>query len=105
MRDRYPQDQRGAGNVERERPQPPVVEAAAPPEASPPPTASPPPAAPPRNEGGPRRRERFAPTHEQPEFLRRPVRRPRREANGSDTSEANGAAEPGDPGNQDKNSA
>lgn len=35
-----------------------------------------------RQEGGPRRRERFAqtPQHEQPEFLRRPVRRPRRES-------------------------
>ena len=35
------------------------------------------------------RRERFAQSHEQPEFLRRPVRRPRREGNGSST-EANG---------------
>jgi hypothetical protein len=47
-------------------------------------------------EGGPqqpspegRRRDRFQPTHEQPEFLRRPVRRPRREGNGTPT-EANG---------------
>jgi hypothetical protein len=35
------------------------------------------------------RRERFVQTHEQPEFLRRPVRRPRRESNGAQT-EANG---------------
>jgi Domain of unknown function (DUF4167) len=39
-----------------------------------------------------RRRERFTPTHEQPEFLRRPVRRPRRESNGP-SSETNGVAE------------
>ncbi len=45
----------------------------------------------PATEGQPRRRERFTPTHEQPEFLRRPVRRPRREAtNGAET---NGVAE------------
>jgi hypothetical protein len=38
------------------------------------------------------RRERFVPpTHEQPEFLRRPVRRPRREGNGAPPEEANGA--------------
>lgn len=39
-------------------------------------------------EGQPRRRERFAQSHEQPEFLRRPVRRPRREsaAAGSETN-------------------
>jgi Domain of unknown function (DUF4167) len=43
-------------------------------------------------EGQSRRRERFTPTHEQPEFLRRPVRRPRREGNGT-PSEANGVAE------------
>ena len=39
----------------------------------------------------PRRRERFVQTHEQPEFLRRPVRRPRREGNGAQ-ADANGAA-------------
>jgi hypothetical protein len=39
-----------------------------------------------------RRRERFPQTHEQPEFLRRPVRRPRREGNGG-PGDANGAAE------------
>lgn len=41
------------------------------------------PAPAPRSEGGPRRRERYAAPqqgHEQPEFLRRPVRRTRREA-------------------------
>jgi hypothetical protein len=34
---------------------------------------------------GPRRRERFAEAHDQPEFLRRPVRRPRREGAGQET--------------------
>jgi hypothetical protein len=99
MRDRYVQEHRG-GNGERERPQspPPPVETPAPVEASQPPQA-------PRGDNPPRRRERFAQSHEQPEFLRRPVRRPRREANGGDTSEANGAAEPGGADNQDKNSA
>ena len=39
------------------------------------------PIAPPRAEAAaPRRRERFGPGNEQPDFLRRPVRRPRREA-------------------------
>ena len=43
-------------------------------------------------EGQTRRRERFTPTHEQPEFLRRPVRRPRREGgNGAESN--NGATE------------
>lgn len=47
----------------------------------------------PRAEAPTRRRERFvASTQEQPEFLRRPVRRPRREANGGSAGEANGAA-------------
>lgn len=47
----------------------------------------------PRAEASPRRRDRFAASaHEQPEFLRRPVRRPRREANGGSAGEANGAA-------------
>jgi len=36
-------------------------------------------------EGQSPRRERFAQGHEQPEFLRRPVRRPRREGNGGST--------------------
>lgn len=46
---------------------------------------------PPRAEPSPRRRDRFAAAaHEQPEFLRRPVRRPRRDANGGGASEANG---------------
>ncbi|MGE8941029.1 DUF4167 domain-containing protein [Leptospira interrogans] len=50
--------------------------------------------APARTDTPPRRRERFAASnHEQPEFLRRPVRRPRREAAASeDTAVANGAA-------------
>ncbi len=42
-------------------------------------------------EGQPRRRERFAEAHEQPEFLRRPVRRPRRESEAR-SSIANGGA-------------
>ncbi len=46
----------------------------------------------PAPEGQTRRRERFTPAHEQPEFLRRPVRRPRREGNGAQ-SDANGVAE------------
>jgi Domain of unknown function (DUF4167) len=106
MRDRYPQEHR-AGNIEREpreprererpQPAPPVAEVSAPVESS-----SPPPA--PRNDSPPpRRRERIVQPHEQPEFLRRPVRRPRREANGGDTSEASGAAEAGEAGNQEKN--
>jgi len=41
-------------------------------------------------DGQVRRRERFAQTHEQPEFLRRPVRRPRREDGGQ--GDANGGA-------------
>jgi len=45
----------------------------------------------PSPEGQTRRRERFTPTHEQPEFLRRPVRRPRREA--TNGAEANSVTE------------
>lgn len=40
-------------------------------------------------EGQSSRGERFAESHEQPEFLRRPVRRPRRDSNGG-SSETNG---------------
>jgi hypothetical protein len=47
----------------------------------------------PSPEGQMRRRDRFPPTHEQPEFLRRPVRRPRREGNGA-PGEANGGGVP-----------
>ncbi len=50
----------------------------------------------PSPEGQARRRERFTPTHEQPEFLRRPVRRPRREGNGA-PADANGVAEETEP--------
>jgi hypothetical protein len=54
----------------------------------------------------PRRRERFVETqHEQPEFLRRPVRRPRREAaaSASEGDEAKPATRGGDvePGSKD----
>ncbi|MGI9403131.1 MAG: DUF4167 domain-containing protein [Hyphomicrobium sp.] len=44
---------------------------------------------PPAAESQSPRSERFAQSHEQPEFLRRPVRRPRRDGNGGST-EANG---------------
>lgn len=51
------------------------------------------PAPQPRAEAPQRRRDRFAASaHEQPEFLRRPVRRPRRETNGGAPAETNGAA-------------
>jgi hypothetical protein len=46
---------------------------------------------PPSAEGQSSGREGFAEGHEQPEFLRRPVRRPRRDSNGGST-EANGGA-------------
>jgi len=46
---------------------------------------------PPAAEGQSSRGESFAESHEQPEFLRRPVRRPRRDSNGGST-EANGGA-------------
>lgn len=46
-----------------------------------------------RAEGAaPRRRERFQPQHEQPEFLRRPVRRPRREVAPVDGVEGDGGS-------------
>jgi len=50
---------------------------------------------PPAAEGQSPRREGFAQGHEQPEFLRRPVRRPRRDGNGG-SAEANGGAVPDD---------
>ena len=46
---------------------------------------------PPAAEGQSSRGESFAESHEQPEFLRRPVRRPRRDSNGGSTK-ANGGA-------------
>lgn len=102
--DRYGAESRGHGN---ERPhaseRPPISERQ--PSAERPPMAERPPhrdrqvqpaaaveqpaetfSPPPRNDAQPRRRERYQPPqnvqNEQPEFLRRPVRRPRREANG-----------------------
>ncbi len=46
----------------------------------------------PRSETSQRRRDRFASSmQEQPEFLRRPVRRARREANGGSSDQSNGA--------------
>lgn len=81
--DRQPQQARPAQQPQpiQQQPQPaeqPVVE----------------PAPQPRSEAPSRRRDRFAASaHEQPEFLRRPVRRPRRDANGgAAATEANGAA-------------
>jgi hypothetical protein len=55
----------------------------------------------PRSESVQRRRERFANTlQEQPEFLRRPVRRTRREANGGSSDESEGASASGDASDQ-----
>jgi len=51
-------------------------------------------APPPPQEAQPRRRERFVPQHEQPEFLRRPVRRPRREGASEDQAGETGDAAP-----------
>jgi hypothetical protein len=59
----------------------------------------------PRGEGQQRRRERFAPSNEQPEFLRRSVRRPRRESEGEgETAEASGGSGKGNDTNLDKSS-
>jgi hypothetical protein len=59
-----------------------------------PPTEAPP-SEQPRADQPPRRRERFGQAQEQPEFLRRPIRRVRRESNG------NGGATPDDEGSGD----
>jgi hypothetical protein len=78
---------------ERERPQPDVTAAETAPGDQP------------RGEGLQRRRERFAHANEQPEFLRRSVRRPRRESDGGDeTLEAAGAPEKQNGDNLDKSS-
>jgi hypothetical protein len=77
---------------ERERPQPEVTTTDAAPSEQP------------RGEGLQRRRERFAPTNEQPEFLRRSVRRPRREADGGDETPASDAGSDKENGNLDKSS-
>jgi hypothetical protein len=80
---------------ERERPQPEgsAVEAG--------------PGGPPRGEGQQqRRRERFGHTNDQPEFLRRSVRRPRRDSDGDgETSEPVGGADMDNGDNLDKSSA
>ncbi len=47
----------------------------------------------PSPDGQQRRRERFGQSHEQPEFLRRPVRRPRREGNGAPETNGDAVAE------------
>jgi hypothetical protein len=57
---------------------------------------------PPRADNPGRRRERFGPGNEQPEFLRRPVRRPRRDAGNGDGEEA---VEAGRDESQDKTPA
>ena len=56
-----------------------------------------PPQQPPTQDNQMRRRERFPQTHEQPEFLRRPVRRPRREGNGPGEPNGNTGGGPEDP--------
>ncbi len=53
-------------------------------------------ATPPVRESGPRRRERFGLSPDQPEFLRRPVRRPRREPDAEFGAEPPAAAPPVD---------
>jgi hypothetical protein len=84
-RDRHNDRERGERQAfdSRPQPQPERPEPAA--DAGPPQQEQPPPA--------PRRRERFQPqqTHEQPEFLRRPVRRARNEEETPDST-ANGNA-------------
>ncbi len=112
--DRFGADMRGAGSErthsgerapmsERQPPgdRPPMTERAAQHERPVPPAAAEQPAEnfapPPRHDAPPRRRERYQPPqrseHEQPEFLRRPVRRPRREAGGAEP-ETGAASEP-----------
>lgn len=90
-RDRQPQEQRQPQEMRQppqERgldPQPAIEGAAAPPS---------------RTDNPGRRRERFGPGNEQPEFLRRPVRRPRREAGNGDGDDVVEASR--DEGSQDK---
>jgi len=91
MRERY-HEPRGAQNGERPAP---VMQPQAQPQPSEQPVVEAPQPAPRAADAPPRRRERFAASnHEQPEFLRRPVRRPRRETPppSDDTGVANGAA-------------
>jgi hypothetical protein len=94
-RDRHNDRERGDRQAFESRPQPqpqperpePVADAGPPPQQEPPPAPAP----------APRRRERFQAqqTHEQPEFLRRPVRRARNEDETPDTNtNANGKEEP-----------
>jgi hypothetical protein len=64
------------------------------------------PGAQPRGEGQQRRRERFAAGNDQPEFLRRSVRRPRREGDAEgETTEPVGGADKANGDNLDKSSA
>jgi hypothetical protein len=61
-----------------------------------------------RGEGQQRRRERFSPGNDQPEFLRRSVRRPRRDGDGDgdgEASESIGGADKDNGENLDKSSA
>jgi hypothetical protein len=86
-RDRHNDRERGDRQGFESRPQPP------PERAEPAADAAPPPATAPAEQQPPRRRERFQPqqAHEQPEFLRRPVRRSRNE---EETPDANAKDEP-----------
>ena len=87
--DRRDREDRGERHDAQPRPRPEPVEASAPQPAIEAPFQQP-------------RRERFSQQpHEQPEFLRRPVRRPRREANGAAAQEANGAAPAADEGERE----
>lgn len=82
MRERYQESRNGAGLERNGQAQPQAAEQQAD-EAAPQPRA----------EAPPRRRERFGGAgQEQPEFLKRPVRRSRRDAANGGASEANGAA-------------
>jgi hypothetical protein len=47
-----------------------------------------------RDERGPRRRDQFGQSHEQPEFLRRPVRRTKRETSGDEDAPVRDEAGP-----------
>jgi hypothetical protein len=93
-RERFNAEPREPFARERERPQPEVPAAEAGPGGQP------------RAEGQQRRRDRFAQSNEQPEFLRRSVRRPRRDSDGGDeTSEPVAGADQGGDGKLDKSSA
>lgn len=91
VRERFPEQRNGsADRVAHAAPQAPTAEQPAA-DASPHPRA----------ETTQRRRDRFGSSvQEQPEFLRRSVRRPRREANGGSTVQTNGSSANEDAGDQ-----